>query len=58
MPRVTGSKISSEMRAGKRELPTMFLSPYFSARLKRSAKAPVPYCKEALRQDLAGANCV
>jgi len=31
----------------------MFLSPCFSARLKRSAKDPVPYCKEALRQDLA-----
>ena len=30
----------------------MFLSPCFSARLKRSAKEPVPYCKEALRQDL------
>ena len=30
----------------------MFLSPSFSARLKRSAKEPVPYCKEALRQDL------
>jgi hypothetical protein len=31
----------------------MFLSPSFSARLKRSAKEPVPYCKQALRQDLA-----
>ena len=31
----------------------MFLSPCFSARLKRSAKEPVPYCKQALRQDLA-----
>jgi hypothetical protein len=30
----------------------MFLSPCFSARLKRSAKEAVPYCKEALRQDL------
>ena len=30
----------------------MFLSPCFSARLKRSAKEPVSYCKEALRQDL------
>ncbi len=30
----------------------MFLSPCFSVRLKRSAKEPVPYCKEALRQDL------
>jgi hypothetical protein len=30
----------------------MFLSPYFSARLKRCAQEPVPYCKEALRQDL------
>src|SRR6185295_8322582 len=30
----------------------MFLSPCFSARLKRSAKEPVPYCKEALWQDL------
>jgi hypothetical protein len=30
----------------------MFLSPCFSARLKRSAKEPVPYSKEALRQDL------
>jgi hypothetical protein len=30
----------------------MFLSPCFSARLKRSAKDPVPYCREALRQDL------
>jgi hypothetical protein len=30
----------------------MFLSPCFCARLKRSAKEPVPYCKEALRQDL------
>jgi hypothetical protein len=30
----------------------MFLSPCFSASLKRSAKEPVPYCKEALRQDL------
>ncbi len=30
----------------------MFLSPCFSARLKRSARDPVPYCKEALRQDL------
>ena len=30
----------------------MFLSPCFSARLKRSTKEPVPYCKEALRQDL------
>src|SRR3954454_2598687 len=30
----------------------MFLSPCFSARLKRSPKEPVPYCKEALRQDL------
>jgi hypothetical protein len=30
----------------------MFLSSCFSARLKRSAKEPVPYCKEALRQDL------
>ena len=30
----------------------MFLSPCFSARLKRSAKEPVPYCKQALRQDL------
>jgi hypothetical protein len=31
----------------------MFLSPCFSARLKRSATESVPYCKEALRQDLA-----
>ena len=31
----------------------MFLSPCFSVRLKRSAKEPVPYCKQALRQDLA-----
>ena len=31
----------------------MFLSPCFSARLKRSAKEPVSYCKEALRQDLS-----
>ncbi len=30
----------------------MFLSPCFSVRLKRSAKEPVPYCKEALWQDL------
>ena len=30
----------------------MFLSPCFSARLKRPAKEPVSYCKEALRQDL------
>ena len=30
----------------------MFLSPCFCARLKCSAKEPVPYCKEALRQDL------
>ena len=30
----------------------MFLSPCFSARLKGSAKEPVSYCKEALRQDL------
>ncbi len=30
----------------------MFLSPSFSARLKRSAKEPVPYCKEALWQDV------
>jgi hypothetical protein len=30
----------------------MFLSPCFSAQLKRSAKEPVPYCKEALWQDL------
>ena len=30
----------------------MFLSPCFSVRLKRSAKEPAPYCKEALRQDL------
>ncbi len=33
--------------------PDHVLSPCFSARLKRSAKEPVPYCKEALRQDLA-----
>jgi hypothetical protein len=31
----------------------MFWSPSFSVRLKRSAKEPVPYCKQALRQDLA-----
>ena len=31
----------------------MFLSPCFSARLKRSAKEPVSYCKEALRQNLS-----
>jgi hypothetical protein len=30
----------------------MFLSPCFSARMERSAKKPVPYCKEALEQDL------
>ena len=30
----------------------MFLSPCFSARLKRPTKEPVPYCKEALEQDL------
>jgi hypothetical protein len=30
----------------------MFLSPCFSARLKRPAKEPVPYCKEALWQDV------
>ena len=37
----------------------MFLSSCFSARLKRPAKDPVPYSKEALRQDLtAGANCL
>ena len=30
----------------------MFLSPCFSVRLKRSAKEPVPYCKQALWQDL------
>ena len=30
----------------------MFLSHCFSARLKRSVKDPVPYSKEALRQDL------
>ena len=31
----------------------MFLSPCFSTRMKRSAKEPVPYSKEALKQDLA-----
>jgi hypothetical protein len=30
----------------------MFLSPCFYVRLKRSARDPVAYCKEALRQDL------
>jgi hypothetical protein len=40
----------------------MHPSPSFAAQLKRSAKEPVPYCKEALRQDLirvriAGDEC-
>ena len=31
----------------------MHTSPCFASRLKRPAKDPVPYCREALRQDLA-----
>ena len=37
----------------------MFLSSCFSARLKRSAKEPVPYSKEALEaRSAAGTSCL
>ena len=35
------------------QLKAMHISSRFSAQLNRSAKEPVPYSKEALRQDLA-----
>jgi hypothetical protein len=52
MPRATGRKQLHMLCLNGENSPMMFLSPCFSARLKRSAKEPVPYSKEALEQDL------